>query len=131
MRTTFQMVGCLAIVLFLSIGTTLSASGKFSDETQKKEKTKISSWIGVIIQDVNKKIARKAKLDSEEGVFVKEVVENSPADSAGIQEGDVIVEYNGKKLPDSDELVKIVHRTLPGTKADIVIVRDGQKKRLL
>lgn len=130
MKTTIQMIGCLAIVLFLSTGTMLSAGGKLSGEIQKKERTKHSGWIGVMIQDVNEKTARKAKLDSEEGALVKEVVEDSPADSAGIQEDDIIVEYNGKKLFDPDELVKIVHRTLPGTKIDIGIVRDSQKKTL-
>jgi serine protease Do len=63
-------------------------------------------------------------------VYVKEVVENSPADSAGIQEGDVIIEYNGKRLFNSDDLVKFVQRTLPGTKVDLLVVRDGQKKTL-
>jgi serine protease Do len=106
----------------------LSASGKLSSEDQKKERIKGSGWIGVMIQDVSENIARKAKLDSEEGAYVKDVIEDSPADSAGIRERDIIIEFNGKKIFDSDDLTKLVHRTLPGTKADIVIVRDGQKK---
>ena len=57
-------------------------------------------------------------------------MKNSPADSAGIQEGDVIIEYDGKKLFDSDELVKLVQRNLPGTKVDLIVFRDGQKKTL-
>jgi serine protease Do len=83
-----------------------------------------------MIQDVNEKIARKAKLDSKEGAYVNEVLEDSPADSAGIHECDVIIEFNGKKLFDSDDLVKVVHRTLPETKVSLVIVRDGEKKTL-
>lgn len=122
------MIWCLMIMIFLSTGTMISASGKLSDEIQKKEKIRNSGWIGVLIQDVNDKIARKAKLDNEEGAYVKEVVKNSPADSAGVQDGDVIIEYDGKKLFDSEELAKIVHRSLPGMKVDLVIVRDGQKK---
>jgi membrane-associated protease RseP (regulator of RpoE activity) len=130
MKTTLQMIGCLGIVFFLSTGTMLSASGKLSDETQKKERTKSSGWIGIMIQDVNEKIGRKAMVNSEEGAYVKEVIEESPADSTGIQEGDIIIEFNGKILFDSDELMKIVRRTSPGTTVDIVIVRDGQKKTL-
>jgi len=117
-------------MLLLMTGTTLSASGKPSERKQEKEKTKISGWIGVMVQDVNKKVARKAKLESEEGVYVSEVLEDSPADSAGIQESDVIIEFNGKKLFDSDDLEKVVHRTLPETKVSIVIVRNGEKKTL-
>jgi C-terminal processing protease CtpA/Prc len=130
MKTMIRMIGCLAILFFLSTGTMVSASGKLSDEIQKKERIKNSGWIGVLIQDVNEKIAGKAKLDNEEGAYVKEVVKNSPADSAGIQEGDVIVEYDGKKIFDSDALIKIVHRNVPGIKIDLVVVRDGQKKTL-
>ena len=130
MKTILQVITCFAVVLFLSTSTMLSASGKLLGETQKKQRIKSSGWIGVMIHDVNEKIARKAKLDSEEGAFVKEVVKDSPADSAGIQERDIIIEFNGKKIFDSDDLAKLVHRTLPGTKADIVIVRDGQKKTL-
>jgi serine protease Do len=121
---------CLMILFFLSADTMLSASSKLSDEIQKKEKRKKSGWIGVLIQDVNEKIAQNAKLDTEEGAFVKEVVKSSPADSAGIQECDIIIEYNGKKIFDSDELAKIISRTVPGTKVDIVILRDGQKRTL-
>jgi predicted metalloprotease with PDZ domain len=128
MKTAIQIIGCLAIILFLSTGTTLSANDKLSGETQKNEKIKSSGWIGVMIQDVDKKMAKKAKLDSEEGAYVKDVIEDGPADSAGIQEHDIIIEFNGKKLFDSDDLAKLVHRTLPGTKVDLMIVRDDQRR---
>jgi predicted metalloprotease with PDZ domain len=130
MKTMIQTIGCLAILSFLSTGTMISASGKSSDEIHKKERIKNSGWIGVVIQDVNEKSAPKAKLENEDGAYVKEVVKNSPADSAGIQEGDVIIEYDGKKLFESDELVKLVQRNLPGTKVDLSVFRDGQKKTL-
>jgi S1-C subfamily serine protease len=130
MKTMIRTIGCLAILFFLSTGTMVSASGKSSDEMQKKERMKNSGWIGVLIQDVSEKIAGKAKLENEEGAYVKEVVKNSPADSAGIQEGDVILEYDGKKLFDSDEFVKLVQRNLPGTKVGLIVFRDGQKKTI-
>ncbi len=130
MRTMLRMMGCISVVLLLTTGTMLSASGRLSGGAQKKEKMKISGWIGVTVQDVNEKVVRKAKLDSEEGAYVNEVFEDSPADSAGIQECDVIIEFNEKKIFDSDDLVKVVHRTLPETKVSLVIVREGEKKTL-
>ena len=129
MKTMLQTMGYLAIVFFLSTNTT-RASSKLSDETQKKERVKTSGWIGLAIQDVSEKIASKLNLDAEEGAYVKEVVKNSPADSAGIQKGDVIVEYNQKKIFDSDELVNAIRRTEPGTKAELALVRDGKKVTL-
>ena len=130
MKTLLRIIGCLAILFFLSSGTILNASGKLSDEVQKKEKLKKSGWIGVSIQDVSEKIAKREKLDTEEGAIVKEVEKSSPADSAGIQEGDVIVEYNKERIFDSEDLTKVVSRTVPGTKVNIVIVRDAQKRTL-
>jgi C-terminal processing protease CtpA/Prc len=130
MKTLIRIMGCLALVSFLFAGMTLNARSKPTRETQKKERMNGSGWIGIMIQDVNDKIVRKEKLDSQEGAYVKDVVDDSPADSAGIQEGDVLVVFNEKKLFDSDDLIKIVHRTMPGTKANVVIIRDGQKKTL-
>jgi C-terminal processing protease CtpA/Prc len=54
-------------------------------------------------------------------------MKDSPADSAGIKEGDVVVAFHGKKLTDSDELVTMVRKTAPGTKEDLTVVRDGKK----
>jgi len=130
MRTMLLMMGCISLVLLLTTGTIFGASGKSSSGTQKKEKIKLSGWIGVMVQDVNEKIVRKEKLDFEEGVYVKEVLEDSPADSAGIKENDVIIEFNGKKVFDSDDLVKAVRRTPPKTKVNIILVREGEKKTL-
>ncbi len=121
MRTILRMMGCVSIVLLLTAGTMLGASGKPSSGASKKDRAKVSGWIGVMVQDVNEKIARKEKLDSEEGAYIKDVVEDSPADSAGIRESDVIIEFNGKKIFDSDDLVKAVHRTPPYTKVDLVL----------
>ena len=131
MRTMIQIMGCISIMLLLMTGITLSANGRPSERKQEKEKTKISGWIGVMVQDVNKKVARKAKLDSEEGAYVSEVLEDSPADSAGIQESDVIIEFNGKKLFDSDDLEKVVHRTLPETKVSLVLFAMAKRKRFI
>lgn len=130
MKAMMRIMGCILIVSLITISTMFDAYGKTSYESQKKERMKKSGWIGVIIQDVNEKIARKAGLDSEEGVYVNEVVENSPADSAGLKEGDIILEFDGKKLFDVDDLIKGVQRTIPGSKVGIVIVHEGEKKTI-
>ena len=130
MKTMVQIFGGLGILFFVSTGMMFSASAKLSDEIHMKERIKNSGWMGVLIQDVTTKTARKAKLDIEEGAYVKEVVKSGPADSAGIQEGDILVEFNGKKIFDSDGLVKTVTRTSPGTKVPVVLLREGQKKTI-
>jgi len=99
-------------------------------ETGRNEKKRTSGWIGIMIQDVSEKLAQKTKLNSEEGAYVSEVLDESPADSAGIKEGDVFVEFNGKKLMDAGDLSKAVEKTLPGTKVSVVIMRKGEKKTI-
>jgi C-terminal processing protease CtpA/Prc len=130
MRNLLRITGYITLVLLLSTGHLLSAGGRLSGGTQKKEKNKDSGWIGVAVQDVNEKVVRKEKLSSEDGAYVKDVLDDSPADSAGIQECDVIIEFNGKNIFDSDDLVKAVSRTAPNTKANLVLVRNGEKKTL-
>jgi membrane-associated protease RseP (regulator of RpoE activity) len=129
MKTKSRITGFVLILFFVFLNGAPSSHSEASDKNPSPRKeTEKTGWIGVIIQDVNKKIARKAKLDSEEGTYVNEIVENSPADSSGIQEGDVIVEFRGEKVVHSDDLIKAVQGTTPGTNVSIQLVRAGEKK---
>ena len=87
-------------------------------------------WLGVSIQDITSKLAKKKNLKDENGVYVNDVLDDSPADSAGVKEGDVIVEFNGKTIDDAGDLLRAVHRSKPGAKTTIVIIRDKDKKSL-
>ncbi len=87
-------------------------------------------WLGVAIQDITSKLAKKKGLKSDEGAYVSDVVDDSPADSAGLKEGDVIVEFNGKTVDDADDLLRAVQKTKPGTKTSIVVIRNNEKKSL-
>jgi C-terminal processing protease CtpA/Prc len=129
MKTKSRMTGCVLILFFVFLNAATGSRSEASDRNPSSKKgIEKRGWIGAIIQDVNEKIVRKAKLDAEEGAYVDEIVENSPADSAGIQEGDVIVEFRGKKVVDSDDLVKAVQGTTPGTNVDIKLVCNGETK---
>ena len=128
MRTRLQMSGYFFVILFLA--AYINSFWNYAVAAESKKDHGKNGWMGVMIQDVNERTAKKAKLDSEEGAYVSEVMDESPADSAGIQEGDVIIEFQGKKIDDADDLAKAVRQTLPGTKANIVLIRDGEKKTL-
>ena len=114
----------------LITGSLLSTPGKSSGDSIKKEKMSNSGWIGVMIQDVSEKTAKKAKLDSEDGAYINDVVEDSPADSAGLKKGDIIVEFHGKKVLDAEDLMKSVHRISPGTRTSLLVIRNGEKKTM-
>lgn len=97
--------------------------------SQLKSKGKVArGWLGVVIQKVTPEIAKSFDLKETEGALVSDVVEQGPADKAGIRRGDVIVTYNGKPVKDSESLPKMVGSTEIGKKAKIGIIRD--KKRL-
>lgn len=85
-------------------------------------------WLGVLIQEVNKDLADSFGLDRPYGALVAQVVEDSPADQAGIQTGDVIIEYEGEEIDFSSELPQLVGRTKVGDKAKLKVVRDGDEK---
>ena len=114
----------LALVGFVFV---VALAGRASE---KDEKAAQRGWLGVSIQNVTEKIAKKQNLKTEEGAYVAEVVDDSPADSAGIKKGDVIVEFAGKQIDDTEDLIKAVEKTAPGTKATVRYFRDGQKKSL-
>lgn len=130
MKTTMKVVGFIIVLFFVGGSALSSLSSAAPKDSPKKERTKKLGWIGVGIQDVNEKIIHKYKLDSEEGAYVREVVDDSPADSAGIKEGDVIIKFNDINVLDSDDLVRAVQRTQPGTKINLTIVRNGEKKSI-
>jgi len=84
-------------------------------------------WLGVAVQDVTPRLARKKDLKVEEGASVTRVEEDSPAEDAGIREGDVIIEFDGKHIRDSDALIDAVRATKPGTDVSIIVVRGDER----
>ena len=91
-------------------------------------------WLGVRIQEVTKEIADVEKLENPEGALVASVSINSPADKAGIRAGDIILEFDGKKVDTMRKLPKLVAETEVGKKVTLKIWRDRKlisKKVLL
>ena len=84
-------------------------------------------WLGVRIQDVTKEIAEVEKLDKPRGALVASVAENSPSKKAGIQAGDIILEFNGEKINQMKELPAIVARTQVGKNVEVKIWRNKKE----
>ena len=90
-------------------------------------------WLGVRIQEVTKEIAEVEKLKKPEGALVASVGQNSPADKAGIKAGDIILEFDGKKIDTMRTLPKVVANTEVGKSVQLKIWRDKKSitKRLV
>ena len=85
-------------------------------------------YLGVLIQPVTEALAKEFKLKDQEGALVGEVTAKSPAEEAGLKDGDVIVEFNGKKVSDSRHLRLMVGQTVPGTSVRVRAIRDGKEQ---
>jgi S1-C subfamily serine protease len=87
-------------------------------------------WLGVSVGDVDAGAAKRPKLKAASGALVRDVVEDSPAAAAGIEDDDVIIEFNGKAIADADDLVTAVRKAKPGETVPVVVARLDQKKSL-
>jgi serine protease Do len=83
----------------------------------------VRGWLGVLIQKVTPEIADSLGLKKAEGALVADVMKDGPAKEAGIQVGDVIVEFDGKPVKDSTELPLLVARTAVNSAVDVVVLR--------
>ena len=81
-------------------------------------------WLGVRIQEVTKEIAEVEKLKKPVGALVASVGQNSPADKAGIKAGDIILEFDGKKIDTMRTLPKVVANTEVGKNVELKVWRN-------
>src|SRR5512143_2417886 len=91
-----------------------------------KYKKVVRGWLGVSIQDVTSDLAEEFGVKDLKGALVSGVMKGSPAEKAGIKQGDVILEYNGKTVEDTGHLRNMVSQTPIGSKVKVSIMR--QKK---
>ncbi|MCM8763638.1 MAG: Do family serine endopeptidase [Candidatus Omnitrophica bacterium] len=92
------------------------------------EGKKISyGWLGVNIQDIDEKIMDYLGLPDREGVIVAEVLPETPAEKAGLKEGDIIKTYEGEKIKDTNDLLVKVGYTPIGKKIRLGIIRDKKE----
>jgi serine protease Do len=87
------------------------------------------SWLGVSIQDVSSDLASSLKIDENSGVVVADVVGDSPAGRAGVEEGDVILSLDGKPAGSVAQFRNRVSRMTPGERVSVDVLRDGARKK--
>ncbi len=91
----------------------------------------VRGHLGVIIQPLTRELTDSFGLDEEQkGILVAQVSEDSPAQQAGIKQGDVIISYQGKKVDNVGQFRNSVSLTEPGNKEKLAILRDGKRKNL-
>jgi S1-C subfamily serine protease len=85
-------------------------------------------YLGLITQEITADKAKELKLRAVRGVFVTDIVADSPAAKAGMKKGDVVTEYDGQVVEGMLQLGRLVRETPPGRTAKVSVWRDGRSE---
>lgn len=91
----------------------------------EKEGKVTRGWLGVMIQELTVDLAKAFNLEDDQGALVSEVMKSSPAEAAGVVRGDVIIQFDGKKVGQMHELPALVAETPVGKTVLLRLIRDG------
>ena len=96
---------------------------------QLMEKGKVvRGMLGVQVQTVTPELAKSFGMEDAKGALVAEVNPGTPAEKAGIERGDIIIDFNGQPIHEMNELPRLVAVTAPGTKVTLKVLRQGKEK---
>lgn len=87
----------------------------------------IRPWVGIGLQDLTPELMKNFNVKDKEGALISQVYEGSPAEKAGLKTGDILVQIDGKKIKDSQDVVREVLKRPVGQKVFLEIIRDGKR----
>lgn len=90
----------------------------------------VRGYLGIGLQDLTQDLATSFSLKNAKGALVSDVKDDSPAEQAGLKQGDVIIEYQGTPVDDGVALQRLVTRTPVGSKVPVKVIRDGKGREL-
>ena len=111
----------------LSFSIPIDVAMDVADQLKKNGKV-TRSYLGVMLQDIDRNLAEAYKLDKPEGSLITQVAPNSPAEKAGFRSGDVILKYNGSPISRTSELLNYLNRTQPNQSVKLEVLRDDKPK---
>ncbi len=99
------------------------------DQLQQKGKV-TRGWLGVTIQELTPELAQKFGIRNAKGALVGDISKGSPAERAGLRRGDVIIEFNGKKITDPGHLRNMVSQAKAGSQISLLVLRGDKELRI-
>ncbi len=127
----FALVVLLALFATATSGSNAQAiSGWFEGQPVALREANDGAWLGIWLGRVSSSVRKRYHLRTRDGVFVVDVVDDSPADRAGIRRHDVILSFDGERVRGPEDLSLLLEEYRPGDKVKIVIERRGKRKTL-
>ncbi|MDG7056201.1 MAG: DegQ family serine endoprotease [Wolbachia endosymbiont of Meromenopon meropis] len=99
-------------------------------DTLKSGKRIKHGWLGIQVQPITREFVESLNLKDTKGALVADVVKNSPAEKGGIRVGDILLEFDGKRIDRMTQLPQMVSRTEPEKKVRIKLLRSGKEMNL-
>jgi serine protease Do len=90
----------------------------------------IRGWMGVQIQPITEDLAKTYRMADAKGAVISDVTNDSPADKAGLEPGDVVVEVDGRQVEDNNDLSRYIASRAPGTNVRLKVLREGAEKNI-
>ena len=120
-------VATLLLISFILLGSPANTY-PFPERLEKKEAEQ--GYLGVSISEISEDVLEAYGLKNRRGVLITDVRDDSPADKAGLKEGDVITEFDGKPVDNTDDLTRFVRGCEPGSEVQVKIMRQGKAQTI-
>jgi serine protease Do len=133
MRNLFGSGGASAVVA-AALSVVVTAASVMTAQPAAAQDSRVilrsfgTASIGVTVRDVTGEDAVKAKMAQPSGVFVESVVEGSPASKAGLQAGDVVVDFDGERVRSASHFTRLVQESVPNRQVTAAIIRGTSKQ---
>ncbi|MGR0305058.1 Do family serine endopeptidase [Acinetobacter beijerinckii] len=88
------------------------------------------SYLGIMLQDIDRNLAEAYKLPKPEGSLITQVTAKSPAEKAGLKSGDVILKINGTSISRTSDLLNVLNRVAPGQTVQLDVLRDEKTRTI-
>jgi serine protease Do len=87
----------------------------------------VRPWVGIGLQDLTPELMKSFNIEEKEGALISQVFEGSPAEKAGLKVGDIVVEIDGKKIKNGQDVVREVLKKKVGQKIELDVIREGKR----
>lgn len=105
----------------------INVAKKISQQLKESGRV-VRGFLGIWFTELSQDIIEAKDLDVDHGIIVDEVMENSPAEKAGVKQGDVVIGFDGKEIESGSQFQFTVAGTEPGKSVELELIRDGKRK---